>query len=72
MKKGSKDLMAKVNLGQTMPSHMSKSYTSQLYQNAKVNHDVKELPKLFQRIEWLSLSKFSEGDEKINSLESKL
>ena len=30
---------------------LPKANTSQHYQNAKVNQDVKELPKLFQRIE---------------------
>ena len=35
--------MAKINLGQTSPSHVSGSYTSQLYQNVQVNQDMKVL-----------------------------
>ena len=45
--------MAKTNLCQTRLSHVSASYTSQIYQNATVNQDMKELPKLSQRIEQL-------------------
>ena len=44
-------LMAKTNFCQTRVSHVSASYTSQIYQNATVNQDMKELPKLSQRIE---------------------
>ena len=51
LKKGNKVLMAKTNLCQTRLSHVSASYTSQIYQNATVNQDMKELPKLSQRIE---------------------
>ena len=56
MKKGNRKLMAKVNLSQTRPSHVSESYTSQLYRNAQVNKDMKVLfydvkKELFQRIE---------------------
>ena len=51
LKKGNKNLMAKVNLPQTKLSHVSQSYTSQLYQNAKANQDMKEILKLFRRIE---------------------
>ena len=43
LKKGNTELMAKVNLGQIRPSHMSESYTSQLYRNAQVNQDMKIL-----------------------------
>ena len=35
--------MAKINLGQTSPSHMSGNYTSQLYWNAQVNQDMEVL-----------------------------
>ena len=35
--------MAKVNLDQTRPRHVSESYTFQLYQNAQVNQDMKIL-----------------------------
>ena len=35
--------MTKINLGQTSPSHVSGSYTSQLYWNAQVNQDMKVL-----------------------------
>ena len=35
--------MAKVNLDQTDPSHVSESYTSHLYWNAQVNQDMKVL-----------------------------
>ena len=35
--------MAKINLGQTSPSHVSGSYTSQLYRNAQVNQDMNVL-----------------------------
>ena len=48
--------MAKVNLGQTRPSNMPESYTSQLYQDAQESriwryflHGVKK--ELFQKIE---------------------
>ena len=41
LKKGNRQLMAKVNLGQTRPSHVSESYTSQPYQNAQINQDMK-------------------------------
>ena len=41
LKKGNRELMAQVNLGQT--SHVSESYTSKLYQNAQVNQDMKIL-----------------------------
>ena len=33
--------MDKVNLDQTTPSHVSESYTSQLYRNAQLNQDMK-------------------------------
>ena len=33
-------LIDKINLGQTSPSHMSGSYTSQFYRNAQVNQDI--------------------------------
>ena len=41
LKKGNRELMAKVNLGQT--SHVSESYTSQLYQNSQVDQYFKVL-----------------------------
>ena len=48
--------MDKVNVDQTRPNHVSESYTSQLYQNAQLNQDMKVLSvwskkKLFHRIE---------------------
>ena len=42
-KKRNRELMAKVNLDQTRPRHVSESYTFQLYQNAQVNQDMKIL-----------------------------
>ena len=35
--------MAKINLVQTSPSLVSGNYTSQLYQNAQVNQDMRVL-----------------------------
>ena len=35
--------MDKVHLDQTIPSHVSESYTSQLYRNAQLNQDMKVL-----------------------------
>ena len=49
--------MAKVNLRQIRLSHVLESYTTQFYQNPKVKQDMKELSKLFQSIELLSLKK---------------
>ena len=43
LKKGNRQLIAKVNLGQTMPSHVSESYTSQFYWNVQVKQDMKVL-----------------------------
>ena len=43
MEKRKQRLMVKVNLGQTRPSHVPESYTSQLYRNAQVNQDMKAL-----------------------------
>ena len=56
LKKGNRELMDKVNVDQTRPNHVSESYTSQLYQNAQLNQDMKVLSvwskkKLFHRIE---------------------
>ena len=48
LKKGNKELMAKVNLRQTRLSHISESCNSPLYQNAQTKQDMKELPKLFE------------------------
>ena len=41
MKKGNKEVTAEVNLHLTRVSHLSQSYTSQLYQNAQVNQNMK-------------------------------
>ena len=41
LEKANKELMAKVNLRQIRLSHVSQSYTSQLYQNAQVIQDMK-------------------------------
>ena len=43
LKKGNRELMAKVNLDQTRLSHVSESYTFQLYQNTQLNQDMKVL-----------------------------
>ena len=43
LKKENKKLMAKVNLDQSRPSHVSESYTSHLYWNAQLNQDMKVL-----------------------------
>ena len=70
--------MTKIDLGQTNPSHVSGSYTSQLYRNAQVNQDMKVLflwskkgaiPK-----NWISKLelKFFEREKNMNSLEKKL
>ena len=40
LKKGNRELIAKVNLGQSILSHVLESYTSQLYQNAQVNQNM--------------------------------
>ena len=79
LKKANKDLMAKVNLRQTSLSHVSQSYTSQLYQNAQVNQDMKVLlvlsknTELFQR-NWITKLevKFNEREKKMKRLENKL
>ena len=71
--------MAKVNLRQTSLSHVSQSYTSQLYQNAQVNQDMKVLlvlsknTELFQR-NWITKLevKFNEREKKMKRLENKL
>ena len=39
LKKGIRQLTAKVNLGQTRQNHVSESYASQLYWNAQINQD---------------------------------
>ena len=41
LRKENREFMAQVNLGQT--SHVSENYTSQLYQNAQANQDLKVL-----------------------------
>ena len=43
LKKGNTGLIAKINLRQTRLSHVSESYTSQIYQNGQVNQDIKVL-----------------------------
>ena len=43
LKKGSIELMAKVNLRQASLSHVSETYTSQIYQNGQVNQKMKVL-----------------------------
>ena len=43
LEKGSRELMAKVNLGQTRPSRVSESNTPQLYWNTQVSQDKKVL-----------------------------
>ena len=43
LKKGNKELMDNVNLDQIRPIHVSESYTSQLYRNAKLNQDMNVL-----------------------------
>ena len=70
--------MAKVNLDQTGPSHVSESYTSHLYWNAQVNQDMKVLSVWFKNEviskNWISKLelKFSERVKNMNSLENKL
>ena len=71
--------MAKINLGQTSPSHVSGSYISQLYWNAQVNQDMKVYAFLWSKKEaapknWISKLelKFSEREKNKNSLENKL
>ena len=62
LKKENRELMAKVNLDQTRPSHVSENYTSHLYQcNAQLNQDMNAFlygvkKELFQRTEQLSLN----------------
>ena len=43
LKKGNRQLMAKVSLSQTRQSHLSEQYASQLYRNAQVNQDINVL-----------------------------
>ena len=43
LKKDTRELMAKVKLGKNNPSHVSESYTSQLYRITQVNQDMKVL-----------------------------
>ena len=43
LKKGNRQLMAKVSLSQTRQSHLSEQYASQLYRNAQVNQDMNVL-----------------------------
>ena len=43
LEKGSRELMAKVNLGQTRASRVSESNTPQLYWNTQVSQDKKVL-----------------------------
>ena len=42
-KKGNKELMDNVNLDRIRIIHVSESYTSQLYRNAKLNQDMNVL-----------------------------
>ena len=70
--------MAKINLVQTSPSLVWGSYTSQFYQNAQVNQDMKVLflwnKKEAIPINWTSKLelKFSEREKNMNSLGNKL
>ena len=43
LRKGNRELIAKVNLDKTRPSHVPESCTSQLYQNAQLNQDMEVL-----------------------------
>ena len=43
LKKGNKELLTNVNLGQNGLRHVFKSCTSQLYQDSQVNQDMKVL-----------------------------
>ena len=70
--------MTRVNLGQTRPSHVSETYSSQLYRNAKVNQDMKVLFEWSKRgaipknqITKLDLN-FAEREKNMNNLENKL
>ena len=70
--------MAKVNLGQTRPSHVSESYTSQPYQNAQINQDMKVFfvwsKKEVILKNWITKLelKFAEREKNTNNLENKL
>ena len=70
--------MTKVNLGQPRPSHVSETYSSELYWNAKVNQDMKVLIEWSKRgaipqnwITKLELN-FAERKKNMNNLKNKL
>ena len=58
LKKGNKELLTNVNLGQNGLRHVFKSCTSQLYQDSQVNQDIIFLDSTKLKIVWTKITTF--------------